>query len=95
METEVTNFVGLPVYTNRGQYVGVVNNVQLDLPNRRVGSLVLTRTNQDLIEGGHNVAVPYRWVAAAGDIVILSTFPEKVQVAAPSDEMEPEAEIVA
>lgn len=78
MDAEVTSFINLPVYTHGGNYVGVVQNVLLDLPNRKVGSLVLTRTNSKLIEGGYNVAVPYRWVASKGDIVILSHFPEKV-----------------
>lgn len=79
METsEVTSFVNLPVYTSHGHYVGVVSNVLLDLPNRCVGSLLVTRTNTRFVEGGMDVAVPYRWVASIGDIVILNTFPEKV-----------------
>ncbi|HLF15823.1 MAG TPA: PRC-barrel domain-containing protein [Candidatus Thermoplasmatota archaeon] len=78
MDSEVTNFINLPVYTHGGRYVGVVQNVILDLPSRRVGSLLLTRTNPKIIEGGLNVAVPYRWVVSVGDIIILSHFPEKV-----------------
>ncbi len=93
MDTEVTNFINLPVYTGKGRYVGVVQNVILDLPNRRVGSLLLTRTNTQLVEGGHNVSVPYRWVAATGDIVILNHFPTKVS--APVDDVEMEDELVA
>ena len=89
MDAEVTSFINLPVYTNGGRYVGVVQNVILDLPNRRVGSLLLTRTNTKLVEGGHNVAVPYRWVASVGDIVILSHFPDKV-VATPKGAAEEE-----
>lgn len=91
MDKETTRFINAPVYTNRGQYVGVVQNVILDLPNRRIGSLLLSRTNTKLVEGGHNVAVPYRWVAAAGDIVILSHFPGKV-VAEVREEPEAEEE---
>lgn len=88
LDTEVTNFINLPVYTNRGNYVGVVQQVILDLPTRRVGSLLLTRTSTKLVEGGHNVAVPYRWVAATGDIIILSHFPDKVVAAAGETELE-------
>lgn len=89
LDAEVTSFINLPVYTNGGRYVGVVQNVILDLPNRRVGSLLLTRTSPKLVEGGYNVAVPYRWVASVGDIVILSHFPDKV-VATPKGEKEEE-----
>lgn len=89
MDAEVTSFINLPVYTHGGRYVGVVQNIILDLPNRRVGSLLLTRTSPKLIEGGHNVAVPYRWVSSVGDIIILSTFPDKV-VAQKAAEGEPQ-----
>lgn len=90
MDAEVTSYINLPVYTHGGRYVGVVQNVILDLPSRRVGSLLLTRTNTKVIEGGHNVAVPYRWVASVGDIIILSHFPDKV-VATPKAREEEEA----
>ena len=96
MDLEVTSFVNLPVYTASGQYVGVVQNVLLDLPERRVGSLLLTRTNTRFVDGGHNVAVPYRWVAAVGDIVILNHFPKKVvPVRADADAEEIEEELNA
>jgi len=94
LDAEVTSFINLPVYTNGGRYVGVVQNVILDLPNRRVGSLLLTRTSPKLVEGGYNVAVPYRWVASVGDIVILSHFPDKV-VATPKGEKAEEEPIAA
>jgi sporulation protein YlmC with PRC-barrel domain len=94
MDIEVTSFVNLPVYTSKGHYVGVVQNVLLDLPERRVGSLLLTRTNTRFVEGGHNVAVPYRWVSAVGDIIVLSTFPDKV-VAVEQDDAEFEEELTA
>lgn len=95
MDTEVTNFVNLPVYTHKGHYVGVVQNIILDLPHRRIGSLLLTRTNTKLVEGGHNIAVPYRWVSATGDIVILSHFPEKIVATVPHAEDELEDELLA
>lgn len=88
MDVECTSYLNLPVYTPGGRYVGVVRNVVLDLPNRRIGSLLLTRTSQKVIEGGQDVAVPYRWVAAVGDIVLLSNFPGKVVAPAADEEAE-------
>lgn len=82
------------MYTNKGNYVGVVQNVILDLPNRRVGSLLLTRTNTKIVEGGHNVAVPYRWVSATGDIIILNNFPAKV-IAHAGEDVEMEEDLAA
>ena len=75
---EVTSFLKLPVYTREGTYVGHVKNVFLDIEEKRVSSLLVTNTNPSLVEGSIDVSVPYRWVNAVGDIVILSNFPEKV-----------------
>lgn len=86
---EVTDFINLPVYTNRGRYVGEVKNVILDIEKKHVSKLVLTDTNRQLIEGGANIAVPYRWVSAVGDIMILCFFPEKVNKSAEEHHEEP------
>ena len=75
---EVTSFLKLPVYTREGTYVGHVRNVFLDMDEKCVSSLLVTNTNPSLVEGTVDVAVPYRWVNAVGDIVILSHFPERV-----------------
>ena len=75
---EVTSFLKLPVYTREGVYVGHVKNVFLELDEKRVGSLLVTNTNPSLVEGSVDVAVPYRWVNAVGDIIILSNFPGKI-----------------
>lgn len=78
MAEEITSFLKLPVYTREGTYVGHVRNVFIDMDEKCVSSLLVTNTNPSLVEGTVDVAVPYRWVNAVGDIVILSHFPEKV-----------------
>jgi sporulation protein YlmC with PRC-barrel domain len=75
---EVTSFIKLPVYTRSGDYIGHVRNIFLDLEQKQVSSLLVTNTNSSIVEGSVDVAVPYRWVNAVGDIVILSYFPERV-----------------
>ena len=75
---ELTSFLKLPVYTREGIYVGHVSNVFINMDEKCVNSLLVTNTNPSLVEGTVDVAVPYRWVNAVGDIVILSHFPERV-----------------
>lgn len=75
---EITSFLKLPVYTREGKYVGHVRNVFLDIDEKKISSLLVTNTNPSIVEGSIDVAVPYRWVNAVGDIVILSNFPDKV-----------------
>ncbi len=91
MEDLVTSLNKLPVYTRDGIFVGNVKNVLLDVEQKKVASLLITKTNPNLVEGGVDVAVPYRWVNAVGDIVILSYFPKKVKLES-EEEIESSAE---
>jgi sporulation protein YlmC with PRC-barrel domain len=81
---EITRFVNLPVYTSSGTFVGHVKNVILDVTGRKLDSLLVGKTNPALVEGGVDVAVPYRWVRAFDDILILSYFPTRVELPAPA-----------
>jgi len=89
---EVTSFLKLPVYTREGTYVGHVRNVFLDMDEKCVSSLLVTNTNPSIVEGTVDVAVPYRWVNAVGDIVILSHFPERVTTKKKKEETTEEEE---
>ena len=97
---EVTSFLKLPVYTREGTYVGHVKNVFLDIDEKKVSSLLVTNTNPSLVEGSIDVSVPYRWVNAVGDIVILSNFPDKVatrkekESEKPKDQTESEIDMI-
>jgi len=78
MTREITSFLNLPVYTNKGMYVGEVRSVCVDTEEDRIDTLIITDTNPLLVENSLDIGVPYRWVSAVGDIIILSYFPEKV-----------------
>lgn len=81
---EITRFVNLPVYTSTGTFVGHVKNVILDVTARRLDSLLVGKTNPALVEGGVDIAIPYRWVRAFDDILLLSYFPTRVELPAPA-----------
>lgn len=77
--TEISNVIqNVPVYTGKGTFVGHVENAILDLGSRSVEALLLTDTNEAVVEGGRDVAVPYRWVSDFEDIMVLRYFPESV-----------------
>ena len=83
---EITRFVNLDVYTSTGTKVGTVKNIILDVTGRRLDALLVGKTNSAIVEGGVDVAVPYRWVRAFNDILLLSHFPERVALPAPAPE---------
>lgn len=78
MLEEASELIGLQVYTNKGIYLGTVNNLVVELDESRVQGLFINETNPLLVENSKAVNVPYRWIGAVGDIVLLKYFPRKV-----------------
>lgn len=63
---------GLEVYTDRGKYVGRVDDVLLDVEDKRIKGLAVSNIDREFLGVDTNgVIIPYRWVVAVGDIVIL------------------------
>ncbi|MEM2935151.1 MAG: PRC-barrel domain-containing protein [Candidatus Thermoplasmatota archaeon] len=83
---EVTDFVNMPVYTSKGKYVGEVKEVLIDTEGCKIDKLIVTDTNREIVPGGIDIGVPYRWVSAVGDIIILSYMPERVETPAERSE---------
>jgi len=78
MLAEMSELIGLQVYTKEGVFLGNVNNLVLDLEEQRVDGLFIGGTNPLLVEGAHSVNVPYRWIQCIGDIIVLKFFPKRV-----------------
>ncbi len=91
---EITSLVGREVYSNNGVFVGEVEDLRLNVDGEAVTGLALGRLNRTLfeddIDGAQGVIVPYRWVRAVGDIILVTDVVERVKE--PDEE---EAEIVA
>jgi sporulation protein YlmC with PRC-barrel domain len=89
---EVSELIGLQVYTNNGVFLGNVNNLVVDVDNGLVEGVFVGETNPLLVEGSKAVSVPYRWVQSVGDIVILRYFPKRVSLKkSPSSAKTPES----
>ncbi len=80
MLQEISDLIGLPVYTREGIFLGNVNNVIIDIEKQRVDGLFISGTNPVLVEGSRSVSVPYRWIKSIGDIILLRFFPKRVVV---------------
>jgi sporulation protein YlmC with PRC-barrel domain len=79
---EITSLVGREVYSNNGVYVGEVEDLRLDLDAEAVTGLALHQLNTELFDAeaksARGVIVPYRWVQAVGDIIIVNDIVEHV-----------------
>ncbi|MFQ5911054.1 MAG: PRC-barrel domain-containing protein [Thermoplasmata archaeon] len=80
MLEEISEVIGLQVYTHDGIFLGNVNNLIVDVENSTVERLFIGEPNPLLVEGSKSVAVPYRWIQSVGDIVILKYFPKRVSM---------------
>lgn len=78
MFDEISRFSNMQVYTNQGVQLGTVENVVLDVTNSKIDALYVSGTNPILVEDSVNLNVPYRWIQAVGDIILLKYFPGKV-----------------
>jgi sporulation protein YlmC with PRC-barrel domain len=78
MLEEASELIGMQVYTSQGTFLGNVGNLVVDVDQSKVQGLFITDTNPLLVEGSKAVNVPYRWISAIGDVVILRYFPKRV-----------------
>ncbi|MFB6137941.1 MAG: PRC-barrel domain-containing protein [Halobacteriaceae archaeon] len=87
---EITSLVGREVYSSNGLFVGEVEDIRLTLDEDVVTGLALTQLNSELLgdvaAGGDGIVIPYRWVRAVGDVVLVNDLVERV--AAEDDEKE-------
>jgi sporulation protein YlmC with PRC-barrel domain len=87
---EITSLVGREVYSSNGVFVGEVEDIQLDLDARAVTGLALAELNHELfggqLDGSTGVVVPYRWVRAVGDVVLVNDVVERYETGESDEE---------
>lgn len=83
IQQEITSLVGREVYSNNGVFVGEVEDLRLNVDGQTVTGLALGSLNTELFEAeaksASGVIVPYRWVRAAGDIILINDVVERVR----------------
>lgn len=80
--TEITALVGQEVYSKNGVFVGEVEDVRLDLDAQLITGIALVDLNPELFEGRmdgkRGVLLPYRWVQAVDDVVLVNDLVERL-----------------
>ncbi|MCU4924780.1 PRC-barrel domain-containing protein [Halobacteria archaeon AArc-dxtr1] len=91
---EITSIVGREVYSNNGVFVGEVEDLRLNIEGAAVSGLALGKLNSELFEaesqGSTGIILPYRWVRAVGDVILINDVVERFR-----DPDEEHEEIVA
>lgn len=73
----ITVYVNREIYTLSGLYVGTVHDVRLDFDTLEISHLAVAAedVNPDayaIQSGKDGVLIPYRWVRAVGDVIIIN-----------------------
>ncbi|WP_226481829.1 PRC-barrel domain-containing protein [Natrinema amylolyticum] len=80
---EITSLVGREVYSNNGVFVGEVEDLRLNVDGQSVTGLALANLNAELFaeeaRSGKGLIVPYRWVRAVGDVILINDVVERVR----------------
>lgn len=80
MLVEMTELLGRQIYTPDGRLLGEVDNVVVDVEGSKIDGLFVAESSPLLVDESKPVNVPYRWVAAVNDVVLLKYFPKRVSM---------------
>jgi sporulation protein YlmC with PRC-barrel domain len=80
MLVEMTELLERQIYTPDGRLLGEVDNVVVDVDGAKIDGLYVAESSPLLVEESKPVNVPYRWVTAVNDVVLLKYFPKRVSV---------------
>jgi sporulation protein YlmC with PRC-barrel domain len=74
-EEVMSRWTGLDVYLPNGRKLGTVHDAVIDAESMHCTHLFVRDTPEDLVEGSIPLAVPWRWIRAIDEIVLLRWFP--------------------
>ena len=66
---------GMPVILPDGRFLGTVHDTVVDSDEWTCTHLFVTNPPAELVEGRIHVAIPWRWIRAVEDVVLLRWFP--------------------
>ena len=80
MLVEMTELLGRQIYTPDGRLLGDVDNLVVDVESSKLDGLFVSESSPLLVDESRAINVPYRWVAAVNDVILLKYFPKRVNV---------------
>ena len=77
MLVEMSELLGRQIYTPDGRLLGEVDNVVVDVDAAKIDGIYVDESSPMLVDESRPVNVPYRWVSAVNDVVLLKYFPKR------------------
>lgn len=87
MQTQITELFGLLIYTDKGMFVGEVEDVLIDVEQKKMESIVVGKVNDQLVDlkNFKGLKIPYRIISAIDDIVLIRHLPGAFTQSAPME----------
>jgi len=87
MQTQLTELFGLLIYTDKGMFVGEVEDVLIDVDQKKIESIVVGKVNDQLVDlkNFKGLKIPYRIISAIDDIVLIRHLPGAFTQSAPME----------
>jgi len=77
MLENINNIKGLEIYTPQGIFVGVADEVIMNIPEMSVTGIFVADANPVLVDENVSINIPFRWIQSIGDVIILNRFPNE------------------
>ena len=77
---EISNIIDMDVYSEKAMLIGKVSDIIIDLETGSIYGILVRESNPALVDGGAPISIPYRWVKAVGDAILLRKFPARVRI---------------
>lgn len=72
MQAEVSTLFGLNIYTEKGIYIGKVDDVVLEVNEKKTTGIAATKLNPNMFDSENKgIVVPFRLVTAVGDVILI------------------------
>jgi len=77
MDAQITDLFGLQIYTDKGMFIGEVEDVVIDVDSKKIEAVVVGKVNDQLFElkNYKGLKIPYRIISAIDDIVLIRHLP--------------------
>ncbi|MDR1403957.1 MAG: PRC-barrel domain-containing protein [Candidatus Methanoplasma sp.] len=77
MLERISDIKGLEIYTPSGIFVGIADEIVIDIADMKVYALFVSDANPALADEKVSIGIPMRWVQSIGDVIILNRFPNE------------------
>lgn len=77
MKDQITNLIGLKIYSENGMFIGEVEDLVLDIDSKRMDAIAAGKLNPELVEikTHKGIKIPYRLVKSISDVVVIRHIP--------------------